>query len=78
MHRTVIGGYAASPNERTKSMRNLISTFFQDDDGAVTVDFVVLTAAICLLGFVVVTAFSGSAVDLANGISVAMDNMQTE
>ncbi len=59
-------------------MRNLISTFFQDDDGAVTVDFVVLTAAICLLGFVVVTAFSGSAVDLANGISVAMDNMQTE
>ncbi len=59
-------------------MRTLISTFFQDDDGAVTVDFVVLTAAICLLGFTVVTTFSGSTVVLANGISVAMENMQTD
>jgi Flp pilus assembly pilin Flp len=56
-------------------MRTLISNFLQDEDGAITVDFVVLTAAICLLGFVVVTTFSGSAVDLANEISVAMDNM---
>ena len=70
-----MGWYVTSPNEKGKSMRTLVSKFFQDDDGAVTVDFVVLTAAICLLGFVVVTAFSGSAVALANEISIAMDNM---
>ena len=44
----------------------VFQNFLTDDDGAVTVDFVVLTAAICLLGFSVVTAFSGSAEDLAN------------
>lgn len=40
--------------------------FLSDEDGAITVDFVVLTAAICLMGFTVVTAFSGSAEELAN------------
>ena len=53
----------------------LISTFFHDEDGAVTVDFVVLTAAICLLGFVVVTTFSGSAIALGNDIENSMLNM---
>ena len=57
-------------------MKNLITKFNLDDSGAVTVDFVVLTAAICLLGFVVVTTFSGSTTALANGISVAMNNMR--
>jgi Flp pilus assembly pilin Flp len=56
-------------------MLPLISTFFQDEDGAVTVDFVVLTAAICLLGFVVVTTFSGSAIALGNDIENSMLNM---
>jgi len=56
-------------------MLPLISTFFQDGDGAVTVDFVVLTAAICLLGFVVVTTFSGSAIALGNDIENSMLNM---
>jgi len=56
-------------------MLPLISTFFQDEDGAVTVDFVVLTAAICLLGFVVVTTFSGSAIALGNDIESTMLNM---
>ncbi|MFT6944188.1 MAG: Flp pilus assembly pilin Flp [Yoonia sp.] len=56
-------------------MQSLISTFFHDDDGAVTVDFVVLTAAICLLGFVVVTTFSGSAIALGNDIENSMLNM---
>ena len=71
-----MGFYVTSPNLRAKSMRPLFSTFFKDDDGAVTVDFVVLTAAICLMGFVVVTAFSGSAVALADGISLDMNSMQ--
>jgi Flp pilus assembly pilin Flp len=56
-------------------MLPLISTFFHDEDGAVTVDFVVLTAAICLLGFVVVTTFSGSAIALGNDIENSMLNM---
>ncbi|SIT91632.1 hypothetical protein SAMN05421665_3430 [Yoonia rosea] len=46
--------------------------FLNDEDGAITVDFVVLTAAICLLGFTVVNAFSGSAEDLANDTSAKM------
>lgn len=49
--------------------------FLQDDHGAVTVDFIVLTAAICLLGITVVLLFSGGATDLANGIANTMLNM---
>jgi len=55
-------------------MRKFIKGFLFDDDGAVTVDFVVITAAICLLGFIVVGAFSGSTIDLANDISNAIEN----
>ena len=51
-----------------------ISTFLNEESGAVTVDFVVLTAAICLLGFLVVNAFSGNAVSLANEITLTMDS----
>ena len=51
-----------------------ISTFLNDEDGAVTVDFVVLTAAICVLGFFVVNTFGGNAVSLANEITVSMDS----
>lgn len=47
-------------------MMQAFLNFLSDEDGAITVDFVVLTAAICLLGFTVVNAFSGSAVELAN------------
>ena len=56
-------------------MRYLISTLFHDGDGAVTVDFVVLTAAICLLGLSVVMAFSGGATDLSNEIETTLLNM---
>ena len=49
-------------------MKNWLSSFLTDESGAVTVDFVVLTAAICTLGLVVVLAFSGSTTDLANDI----------
>ena len=55
-------------------MRKFIEGFLFDEDGAITVDFVVLTAAICLLGFVVVSAFSGSAINLANEISNSIEN----
>lgn len=59
-------------------MKSFILSFFSDDDGAVTVDFVVLTAAIVFLGFIVVNTFSVGAVDLANGISNKMGNMRAE
>ncbi len=58
-------------------MQAFFSRFFLNEDGAVTVDFVVLTAAICVLGLIVVTTFSGSAVALANTISNTVERMPT-
>lgn len=49
-------------------MRNLIKTFHHDEDGAVTVDWVVLTAAIVALGLIVGTAVRDGATDLANDV----------
>ena len=59
-------------------MLKFIENFRNDEDGAVTVDFVVLTAAICLLGTAVVTTFSPAARDLANDIDSAVDNTATD
>ena len=49
-------------------MFNFIKTFRADEDGAVTVDWVVLTAAIVGLGIAVLTTVSEGAQDLADGI----------
>ena len=49
-------------------MLNFIQKFRNDEDGAVTVDFVVLTAAIVLLGLLVGTAVRTGATTLANDI----------
>ncbi len=43
--------------------------WFRDDDGAVTVDWVVLTAAIVGLGLAVLLAITNSSVSLADRIS---------
>ena len=56
-------------------MTNLVSKFLNDDEGAITVDFVVLVAAICTLGLVVVTSISRGAVDLANDVENFLDNV---
>ena len=48
---------------------NLIKTFRNDEDGAVTVDWVVLTAAIVGLGIAVLAAVSGGVKDLSEDIS---------
>ena len=48
---------------------DLIKTFAQKEDGAVTVDWVVITAAICLLGIGLLTAISGSVNNVATGIA---------
>ena len=46
-----------------------LKTFQRDEDGAVTVDWVVLTAAIVGLGIAVLTSVSGGTNALANKIS---------
>lgn len=54
-------------------MLNFIKNFRNDEDGAVTVDFVVLTAAIVVLGLAVGSAISSGAQDLANDIETQLD-----
>ena len=49
-------------------MLNFIKNFRNDEDGAVTVDWVVLTAAIVLLGFVVGNSIRGGAETLATDV----------
>lgn len=46
--------------------------FAKDEDGAVTVDWVVLTAALVLVGGVVVTAVRGGMEDLASDINTQL------
>lgn len=59
-------------------MKSLILSFFADDEGAVTVDFVVLTAAIVILGLLVGLLISAGATDLANAIANSLGNMTAE
>ncbi len=47
----------------------LFMNFMRDEDGAVTVDWVVLTAAIVGLGIAVLTSVSGGTTSLADKIS---------
>jgi len=49
-------------------MLNFIKNFRNDEDGAVTVDWVVLTAAIVALGLAVGSAVSGGAATGASNI----------
>ncbi|MEM8537915.1 MAG: hypothetical protein AAGF56_08645 [Pseudomonadota bacterium] len=57
-------------------MLNFIKNFRDEEDGAVTVDFVVLTAAIVVLGLAVGTAISNGAEELANDIETSLLNQQ--
>lgn len=51
---------------------NRISLFLADESGAVTVDWVVLTAAIVALGIAVMTSVGGGTTTLANKVSSHM------
>ena len=51
-------------------MRELLKKLFCDEDGAVTVDWVVLTAAVVGLGFAVIYS-------MANGTETLADNLST-
>ena len=55
-------------------MLDLIRTFRADEDGAVTVDWVVLTAAIVGLGIAVLAAVKTGTVNMATDIGNNMDN----
>jgi len=54
---------------------NLFQNFRKDEDGAVTVDWVVLTAAIVGLGIAVLTSVSGGTTSLAGTISGELGSM---
>ncbi len=51
----------------------LAKTFRNDEDGAVTVDWVVLTAAIVGLGIAVYGVISGGIEDLSNDINTELE-----
>jgi Flp pilus assembly pilin Flp len=53
-------------------MLNFIKNFRADEDGAVTVDWVVLTAAIVGLGIAVLTTVREGATDLATDIGTEL------
>ena len=52
----------------------IAQNFKRDEDGAVTVDWVVLTAAIVGLGIAVLSSVSGGTTGLANKISSNLSN----
>ena len=54
---------------------NFFNRFKKDEDGAVTVDWVVLTAAIVGLGIAVLTSVSGGTTSLADTISGELATM---
>ena len=51
----------------------MIENFRNDESGAVTVDWVVLTAAIVGLGIAVVATVRGGAQDMADSIQTSLD-----
>ena len=54
---------------------NIVKRFKKDEDGAVTVDWVVLTAAIVGLGIAVLTSVSGGTTSLADKVSSSLSAM---
>lgn len=54
-------------------MRAIVETFLTDEDGAVTVDWVVLTGAIVGLGFAVIVTIAGGALDHSTGLGAHLD-----
>ncbi len=57
-------------------MLNFIKNFRRDEDGAVTVDWVVLTAAIVGLGIAVLTSVGNGTTNLGSKVSSQLVNQQ--
>ena len=56
------------------TLLNVFKSFANDEAGAVTVDWVVLTAAIVGLGIIVMTSVGGGVTKLSDNISTAVGN----
>lgn len=57
-------------------MTKRIAEFLRKEDGAVTVDWVVLTAAVVALGVAAGVAMTSSTTSLSNDIWAYMDSLQ--
>jgi len=55
-------------------MSRVLTNFFKDESGAVTVDWVVLTAAIVGLGVIVITTIAEGALDHSSGLNDHLAN----
>ena len=51
-----------------------LTNFLKSEDGAVTVDWVVLTAAIIGLGLVVITTVAGGATDVSDSLGASLND----
>jgi Flp pilus assembly pilin Flp len=60
---------------KESAMRQHLKDFLNDEDGAVTIDWVVLTAAIVGLGIAVLAAVGGATSDLAGEIEAKIDTV---
>lgn len=58
-------------------MQKFLNKFRRDEDGAVTVDWVVLTAAIVGLGIAVMTTVGNGTTALGDTISSELNDMST-
>ena len=59
-------------------MLQFSSLFLKKQDGAVTVDWVVLTAAIVGLGIAVITTVGKGALDTSTGLGVNLANLEVQ
>ena len=57
-------------------MLNVVKSFIREESGAVTVDWVVLTAAIVGLGIAVITSVGKGALDTSSGLGVILANKE--
>lgn len=56
-------------------MLNVIRQFQNDDDGAVTVEWVVLTSLVCLMAILVMNIVIGGATVFATGLADDLSSM---
>ncbi|UWR22116.1 hypothetical protein [Sulfitobacter sp. S190] len=55
-------------------MKATIQTFAQSEDGAVTVDWVVLTAAVVGLGYVAASSINGGTTSVGDNVQTYLQN----
>lgn len=56
-------------------MKYLVKSYLKDDSGAVTVDWVVITAAVVALGVAAAAAMTTGTTDLSESIWTYMDSL---